>query len=328
MSVKSLVLDEPPTGGTKRSTKAEGALPQSADSSSPPGDGREVPAKKARVVSLANTNASYPQPVVNAAGSITTAPQARGAVEAGHIVASVGGPLSASLADTLRRRLMNVREDLAKRASLRTTKSIASNAAVDAMVRHLPATLAQLQSLPFKELQGGKKGEKYGQILVAEVRAFLCENRMTHLLKEDARGMPPPGASMPALPAAEDTGDEEFVSIGGTTEPSLALQASTRRASCSGAAPGGVPFSQTCVSQSVYFKAAASREQLAAFAAQSTRPGVATTTSQRDYSSHQQHSVQCQQKPASLAPPPQLDGGGFAAPELWDPEDLDCLDYL
>ncbi|KAL8433032.1 hypothetical protein ACSSS7_004143 [Eimeria intestinalis] len=236
---------------------------------------------------------------------MTTAPtQARGSGEI--------GPLSALLAGALRKRLMNVREDLAKRASLRTTKSIATNAAVDAMVRHLPATLAQLQALPFKELQGGKKGEKYGQILVAEVRAFLCENRMTHLLREDARGMPPPGASMPSLPAAADTGDEEFVSIGGTSDPSSAFQAST--------VPGGVFPSQTCVSQSVYFKAGTRTEQ-------STRAGVAPiTASQRNC--HQQHSMQCQQKPASLVPQPQTNEGGFAAPDLWDPEDLDCLDYL
>ncbi|KAL8274532.1 hypothetical protein Esti_001553 [Eimeria stiedai] len=330
MSVQSLVMDEPPTGTGKRSTKADGAFPQSADNSSPPCDGGEAPAKKARVVFSANTNASYPQSVMNyTAGSMTSAPQARGAEEAGHSGGVVGG-LSAALAESLRKRLSNVREDLAKRASLRTTKSIASNAAVEAMVRHLPTTLAQLQALPFKELQGGKKGEKYGQILVAEVRAFLCENRMTHLLREDARGMPPPGVSLPALPATENTGDEEFVSVGGPTEPSLALQESTRRPSCSGTAPGGVPFSQTCVSQSVYFKARASTDQLGAFAAQSTRPGFAMTSSQRGSSSHQQQSMQCQQRPATLVPPPP-DGGGqstYAAPDLWDPEDLDYLDYL
>lgn len=80
-----------------------------------------------------------------------------GRVEKEKNTASSGGPLSPYLAEALKKRLLNVREDLARRACLRTTKSIATNSAVDEIVRQIPTTLAQLQALPFKELKGGKK---------------------------------------------------------------------------------------------------------------------------------------------------------------------------
>ena len=75
---------------------------------------------------------------------------------------SSGGPsggwiLGHNLEDRLRRRLILLREELAKKGKLKTTKTIATNAAIDAVVRSLPSSLAQLQTLPFKELQGGKK---------------------------------------------------------------------------------------------------------------------------------------------------------------------------
>lgn len=160
--VQSLTMDEPPTGATRRNAKADGPFHQPVRDSPPPTIGRDTgapPPKKTRIISSASAvNKSYSKPVhvsrENGVDSAAIPPARR---DAGEGSVSSDGPLNAPLADALRKRLLDVREDLARRASLRTTKTVATNAAIDAIVRQLPSSLAQLQELPFRELQGGKK---------------------------------------------------------------------------------------------------------------------------------------------------------------------------
>lgn len=155
-------MDEAPTGGTRRIAKADGDLQQAPRNSPTPGAFGEPPPKKTRIVSSGGTMNSRTTPgaatMDNRLGS-AAALENEGA--GGQRPASVGNPLPPALADALIKRLLNVRDDLARRASLRTTKSIATKAAIEAIARELPATLAQLQTLPFKELQGGKKVRRY-----------------------------------------------------------------------------------------------------------------------------------------------------------------------
>ncbi|XP_026191869.1 uncharacterized protein LOC34622414 [Cyclospora cayetanensis] len=233
---------------------------------------------------------------------------------------------------------MAVREDLARRGGLRTTKSIATNAAVEGMVRYLPTCLSQLQDLPFKELHGEKKGQKYGQVFVDEVRTFLCENRLTHLLREQTRVTPPPpGASCSRLPRVEDTDTEEFISIGGTLSAPQGPLRSVEAQACSNYDPFQPPLAtQACVSQSMYFRPAPSTGALAG--AKNTHPNSNTqgqvqwnaqalsTVSQYQQQHYTAHYPQDQQQEPSTGCEQRSTSG--LDPELWDPEDFECLDFL
>lgn len=221
------------------------------------------------------------------------------------------------------------------------------------------------------------QGQKYGQAFVAEVRSFLCENRLPHLLKgktfgvialtaphlpdsltyplsaytelvplrfrrhlpvcsalfaEDTRGTLPPRTSSACLPAAEEGTDEEFMSVGGTTDGPQGLQAAigTRCGACDSVEPNAT---QACASQSVYFRSAPSLVPPEDHAPNihSSVSGSTLGDSECRPPLHQQQPRNWQQESANLLPPPQHGVVGQStkgASELWDPEDLDCLDYL
>ncbi|KAL8426078.1 hypothetical protein Efla_007351 [Eimeria flavescens] len=328
-SVQSLVMEESPTGATKRSAKAGPPAQQGEEASSFPTKLQEAPAKRARIVSSGHgtaTSCSNAEPVAGAGN--TTAAAARGGRNARDLDGGGGGrgPLLPPLAAALRRRLLSKREELATTANLRTTKSIATNAAIEAVVQRLPATVAQLQALPFKELQGGKKGEKYGQVFVTEVRAFLSENHLTHLLQDTAR--PPPLA---ALPAAEDADDEEFISIGGEAENPQNFHSPAGKPEITGGPPK-LNSLQPWVSQSIYFKPPAAMQQPQAAAGNIKTVNATMESSERTSfrSLQQEQPTQWEQKAGGGLQPQHTAGNqaAYAAPDLWDPEDLDCLDYL
>ncbi|CDI78529.1 hypothetical protein, conserved [Eimeria acervulina] len=208
---------------------------------------------------------------------------------------------------------MKVREELAKKMSLKTTKSIATNASIYAIAKALPSSVAQLQKLPFKELHGDKKGQKYGQVFVAEVRAFLCENRLTHLLREDTRASPPPGVSSSACVPSPDEGPEEFISVGGPQ----------------GGPPGGPPLDVTdaCISQRYWqqdIKGPPGAPWGAPGGPPRGPPGGATGGPPGGATGGPPGG------PVGGTPggPPGGPPGGAPPPDpqMWGPEDLDCLD--